>query len=110
MKVQLVCRSDKEQKLKEALEVPFEYDDFGRNVILVPDLESYNQVKGELFILNLEAEVICLLPPATYTPHVSNVPYVLVHKDFTVHADPLEDGMQLKYYFKPLVDKELIYD
>lgn len=108
MLVQLICRSDKSPETKEVLEEPFEFDtakDLGRTVILVPDLESYDFVRGQLFLNNMEAEVILIPPPAEYKPLAGKVPYAYVHDDYTAHCDPIElgklvDGYHLGYYFK----------
>ena len=109
MLVQLICRSDKSQETKEVLEEPFEFDtlkDLGRNVILVPTLESYSETRGQLFLDNVEAEVVCILPPSQYQPPVGSVPYALVTDDYVAKCDPLPnvgkytDTLNLTYYFE----------
>lgn len=118
MLVQLICRSDKSQETKEVLEEPFEFNtlkDLGRNVILVPTLESYNETRGQLFLDNVEAEVVCIPPPSEYKPPVGKVPYAIVHPDYAAQCDPVEKAdnlsmVRLTYCFKPRVDKKVIYD
>ena len=116
MLVQLICRSDKSQETKEVFEESFEYDSVNNpstNVILVPDLESYDETKGQLLLSNMEAEVICIPPPSEYKPPVGKVPYAIVHPDYIAHCDPTEAVNTLGtlvYYFKPKVEKKVVYD
>ena len=116
MLVQLICRSDKSPETKEALEEPFEYDtvnNLSTGVILVPDLESYNETKGQLFLDNMEAEVVCIPPPSEYKPPVGKVPYAIIHPDYVARCDPTEAVTTmgtLTYYFRPKTEKKVIYD
>lgn len=78
--------------------------DAGR-VILVPDIESYHEVRGHLTLMNMEGEVVCLPPPSEYKPAVGIVPYALVHPGYTAKCDPIgepEPGklQHLCYYFE----------
>lgn len=116
MIVQIVCRSDKDSTLKQTVEEPFEYTgnehrEVG-HVILVPTLDAYHEVQGELLLLNMRAEVICLLPPSTYKVPVGKIPYALVHPDFTAYCEPGESETSYlsTYYFKPKVEKQIIYE
>ena len=103
MLVQLICRSDR-PTLKESFEVPFTFGEAEEfippAIILVPDLDSYNYVRGQLVIEGLEAEVICIPPPSEYKPPVGKVPYAFVTESHTPHCDPWGNG--LVYYFSKL--------
>lgn len=108
MLVQLVCRSDKEAVYKEISEEPMELGEalaIPRTttlVILVPTLEHYHQVQGELFFTGYKAEVICLLPPSEYCPPMGKVPVALVTDSHKPVCDPTvaDSSMgRLTYYF-----------
>lgn len=116
MKVQLVCRSDKDPETITQLEEPFEltYDDYNvSRLILVPDLESYDYVRGQLFLDNIVMEVVCIPPPAVYAPPVGKVPYAFVQDKYSAHCDatyPDTHLGNLTYYFVPKTEKQVIYD
>lgn len=109
MQVQLICRSDKDPEEKAKLEIPFDF--FGHElhlsqVILVPSLEHYHEVQGQLLINGVTAKVVCILPPTKYQPPVGQVPYALVTDDYVAKCDPLPnvgkytDTLNLTYYFE----------
>lgn len=109
MQVQLICRSDKGSDVVNALENPFDF--FSSNlhlnqVILVPTLEHYHEVQGELLFRGESARVVCILPPSRYEPMVGQVPYALVTDDYVAKCDPLPnvgkytDTSRLSYYFE----------
>lgn len=109
MQVQLICRSDKGPKQKAQLETPF--DLFGHElhlsqVILVPSLEHYHEVLGQLLINGVTAKVICIIPPSQYQPPVGQVPYALVTDEYVAKCNPLPnvgkyiDTSRLNYYFE----------
>lgn len=109
MQVQIVCRSDKHPTLQNAILLPFEYEgsEFDKDrVILVPDIESYHEVRGSLTLQNMEGKVVCLPPPSEYKPPVGSVPYALIHPDYVAKCDPLPnvgkytDTSNLTYYFE----------
>ena len=108
MLVQLVCRSDKHPDLANTIIEPFEYlgSDFDKaRVILVPDIESYHETRGQLTLMNMEGEVVCLPPPSEYKPPVGTVPYALVHPGYTAKCDPIgkvepDSLAHLCYYFE----------
>ncbi len=100
MLVQLVLRSDADQINKDLIEEPFEYgqsDERDNQVILVPSVEHYHQVQGELLFSGNKAKVICLPIPSDYRPPVGKIPYVLVTDTHTPVCDPWGNG--LSYYF-----------
>lgn len=109
MQVQLICRSDKDSQVIESLEKPFDFfsDEQGAGrVILVPSLEHYHEVQGQLLINGVTAKVVCILPPSQYQPPVGSVPYALVTDDYVAKCDPLPnvgnytDTSNLTYYFE----------
>lgn len=114
MKVQLICRSDKDPADIEILEEPFDLETvegLSKPVVLVPNLEYYDYVSGQLFIENIDAEVICIPPPSEYKPPVGKVPYALVTDDYVARCDLLyPDDIHLNYYFRPVVEQKVIYD
>lgn len=108
MQVQIVCRSDKHPTLQNTILLPFEYEgselDKDR-VILVPDIESYHEVRGSLTLQNMEGKVVCLPPPSEYKPPVGSVPYALIHPDYVAKCDPISETKpgeiaNLTYYFE----------
>lgn len=104
MQVQLICRSDKGSDVVNALENPFDFFSHEQHlsqVILVPTLEHYHEVQGQLLFHGVTAKVVCILPPSQYAPHVGQVPYALVTDDYVAKCDPLyTDDLRLNYYFE----------
>lgn len=106
MLVQLVCRSDISTEFKLKSEEPFEIAwEFDQEVILVPTLEHYHQVQGELIFTGAKAKVICLLSPSEYRPPVGSIPCALVTDTHTPVCDPWGNG--LTYYF---IKKDTIHE
>ena len=104
MMYQRVSRSDNHPDMKKVIEYSFEiideYEDspLGKKVILVPTLEDYHAVQGDLLIKGFRNyQVICLINPTDYKPPVGSVPYFLVTDDYTAHCDPWGNGCV--YYF-----------
>lgn len=104
MQVQLICRSDKDPEEKAQLEIPFDFFSHELHlsqVILVPSLEHYHEVQGQLLINGVTAKVVCILPPSQYQPPVGSVPYALVTDDHVAKADPMDTvAPRLTYYFE----------
>lgn len=108
MQVQIVCRSDKHPTLQNTSLLPFEYEgnEFDKDrVILVPDIESYHEVRGSLTLQNMEGKVVCLPPPSEYKPPVGSFPYALIHPDYVAKCDPISETKSgeianLTYYFE----------
>lgn len=104
MQVQLICRSDKDPEQKAQLEIPFDFfshDLHLSQVILVPTLEHYHEVQGQLLLHGVTARVVCILPPSRYEPMVGQVPYALVIDDYVAVCDPKDtDTLSLSYYFE----------
>lgn len=104
MQVQLICRSDKDPEVKAQLEIPFDFFSHELHlsqVILVPSLEHYHEVQGQLLINGVTARVVCIPPPSQYKPPVGSVPYALVTDDYVAKADLLVNTPpRLTYYFE----------
>lgn len=104
MQVQLVCRSDKDPETIEFLSKAFDFFDSDLHlsqVILVPTLEHYHEVQGQLLFHGVTAKVVCILPPSQYQPPVGQVPYALVTDDYIAKADPMDTvASRLTYYFE----------
>lgn len=104
MQVQLICRSDKDPEEKAQLETPFNFFSHKLHlsqVILVPSLEHYHEVQGQLLINGVTAKVVCILPPSQYQPPVGSVPCALVTDDYVAKADPMDTVTpRLTYYFE----------
>ena len=49
-------------------------------VILVPTLEDYHEVRGQLFLAGNDRKVVCIVPPSVYTNYSAGdpIPYMLV--------------------------------
>lgn len=104
MQVQLICRSDKGSDVVNAVENPFDFfseEQREGQVILVPSLEHYHQVQGQLLFHGVMAKVVCIIPPTLYKPTVGQVPFALVTDDYVAKCDPLyPDDLRLNYYFE----------
>lgn len=66
-------------------------------VILVPTLEDYHAVRGQLFLAGSDRKVACLIPPSVYSTKGS-LPYMLVSDDY--QHDGHFDGEYRYYYVK----------
>lgn len=51
-----------------------------QQVILVPTLEDYHEVRGQLFLAGNDRKVVCIVPPSVYTNFSAGdpIPYMLV--------------------------------
>lgn len=51
-----------------------------QQVILVPTLEDYHEVRGQLFLAGNDRKVVCIVPPSVYTNYSAGdpIPYMLV--------------------------------
>lgn len=55
-----------------------------QQVILVPTLEDYHEVRGQLFLAGNDRKVVCIVPPSVYT-HSSAydpIPYMMVSDEY----------------------------
>ena len=68
-------------------------------VILVPTLEDYHEVRGQLFLAGNDRKVVCIIPPSVYTNHNANdpIPYMMVSDDYQWESR-YEKGVYHYYY------------
>lgn len=104
MQVHLICRNDKDPEEKAQLETPFDFFSHELHlsqVILVPSLEHYHEVQGQLLFHGVTAKVVCIPPPSTHKAFVGHVPYALVTDGYVAKADPMDTvAPRLTYYFE----------
>lgn len=70
-----------------------------QQVILVPTLEDYHEVRGQLFLAGNDRKVVCLVPPSVYTNHNANdpIPYMLVSDEY--QWDSRYEKGEYRYYY-----------
>lgn len=70
-------------------------------VILVPTLENYHEVRGQLFLAGNDRKVVCIVPPSVYTNFNSGepIPYMMVSDDYQWDCR-YEDGESRYYYVR----------
>ncbi|WYA83910.1 hypothetical protein [Escherichia phage HK2] len=68
-------------------------------VILVPALEDYHEVRGQLFLAGIDRKVVCIIPPSVYTNYNANdpIPYMMVSDDYQWESR-YEKG-EYRYYY-----------
>lgn len=68
-------------------------------VILVPTLEDYHEVRGQLFLAGNDRKVVCIIPPSVYTNHNANdpIPYMMVSDNYQWESR-YEKG-EYRYYY-----------
>lgn len=68
-------------------------------VILVPTLEDYHEVRGQLFLAGNDRKVVCLVPPSVYTNHNANdpIPYMMVSDEY--QWDSRYENDEYRYYY-----------
>lgn len=68
-------------------------------VILVPTLEDYHEVRGQLFLAGNDRKVVCIIPPSVYTNYNANdpIPYMMVSDDYQWESR-YEKG-EYRYYY-----------
>lgn len=70
-----------------------------QQVILVPTLEDYHEVRGQLFLAGNDRKVACIVPPSVYT-HSSAydpIPYMMVSDDY--QWDNRYENDEYRYYY-----------
>lgn len=72
-----------------------------QQVILVPTLEDYHEVRGQLFLTGNDRRVVCIVPPSVYTNHIAGdpIPYMMVSDDYQWDCR-YEDGESRYYYVR----------
>lgn len=70
-----------------------------QRVILVPTLEDYHEVRGQLFLVGNDRKVVCIIPPSVYTCFNANdpIPYMLVSDEYQWESR-YESG-ECRYYY-----------
>ena len=70
-------------------------------IILVPTLEDYHEVRGQLFLAGNDRKVVCIIPPSVYTNHNADdpIPYMLVSDDYQWESR-YEKGEYHYYYVR----------
>ena len=55
-----------------------------QQVILVPTLEDYHEVRGQLFLAGNDRKVVCIIPPSVYTNFNFRepIPYMMVSDNY----------------------------
>lgn len=68
-------------------------------VILVPTLEDYHEVRGQLFLAGNDRKVVCIIPSSVYINYNANdpIPYMMVSDDYQWESR-YEKG-EYRYYY-----------
>ena len=70
-----------------------------QQVILVPTLEDYHEVRGQLFLAGNDRKVVCIIPPSVYINYSAGdpIPYMLVSNDYQWDSRYVND--EYCYYY-----------
>lgn len=70
-----------------------------QQVILVPTLEDYHEVRGQLFLAGNDRKVVCIIPPSVYTNYSAGdpIPYMLVSDDYQWESRYVND--EYRYFY-----------
>lgn len=70
-----------------------------QQVILVPTLEDYHEVRGQLFLAGNVRKVVCIIPPSVYTDSSAYdaLPFMMVSDDY--QWDCRHEGEEYRYYY-----------
>lgn len=70
-----------------------------QRVILVPTLEDYHEVRGQLFLAGNDRKVVCIIPPSVYidSSAYDSIPFMLVSDDYQWESR-YENG-EYRYYY-----------
>ena len=70
-----------------------------QHVILVPTLEDYHEVRGQLFLAGNDRKVVCIIPPSVYTNSgaYDALPFMLVSDDY--QWDSRYENEEYRYYY-----------
>lgn len=68
-------------------------------VILVPTLEDYHEVRGQLFLAGNDRKVVCIIPPSVYTDSSAYdaLPFMMVSDDY--QWDCRHENEEYLYYY-----------
>ena len=70
-----------------------------QQVILVPTLEDYHEVRGQLFLAGNDRKVVCIIPPSVYTDSSAYdaLPFMMVSDDY--QWDCRHEKEEYRYYY-----------
>jgi hypothetical protein len=70
-----------------------------QQVILVPTLEDYHEVRGQLFLAGCDRKVVCIIPPSVYTVSSAYdaLPFMMISHDY--QWDSRHDNDDYRYYY-----------
>lgn len=70
-----------------------------QHVILVPTLEDYHEVRGQLFLAGNDRKVVCIIPPSVYTDSSAYdaLPFMMVSDDY--QWDCRHEDEEYRYYY-----------
>ena len=70
-----------------------------QQVILVPTLEDYHEVRGQLFLAGNDRKVVCIIPSSVYTDSSAYdaLPFMMVSDDY--QWDSRYENDEYRYYY-----------
>lgn len=70
-----------------------------QRVILVPTLEDYHEVRGQLFLAGNERKVVCIVPPSVYSisDAYDALPFMMVSDEY--QCDSRHENDEYRYYY-----------
>lgn len=70
-----------------------------QHVILVPTLEDYHEVRGQLFLAGNDRKVVCIITPSVYTDSSAYdaLPFMMVSDDY--QWDCKHENEEYHYYY-----------
>lgn len=70
-----------------------------QRVILVPTLEDYHEVRGQLFLAGNDRKVVCIIPPSIYidSSAYDSIPFMMVSDDY--QWDSRYENGEYHYYY-----------
>nr|DAH87450.1 MAG TPA: hypothetical protein [Caudoviricetes sp.] len=70
-----------------------------QQVILVPTLEDYHEVRGQLFLAGNDRKVVCIVPPSVYSfsDAYDALPFMMVSDEY--QWDSRHENDEYRYYY-----------
>ena len=70
-----------------------------QQVILIPTLEDYHEVRGQLFLAGNDRKVVCIIPPSVYSfsDAYDALPFMLVSDEY--QWDSRHENEEYRYYY-----------
>ena len=70
-----------------------------QRVILVPTLEDYHEVRGQLFLASNDRKVVCIIPPSIYSfsDAYDTLPFMMVSDEY--QWDSRYEKGEYRYYY-----------